>query len=60
MRDNFELLAQAVPEMVAAGRLLTGEAAGDDYGADECLTIASTQPAAVAIPESTAEVSAHV
>ena len=58
MRDNFELLAQAVPEMVAAGRLLTGEAAGDDYGADECLTIASTQPAAVAIPESTAEVSA--
>jgi glycolate oxidase len=49
-------LLDALAEVVAADRLLTGDAAGDDYAHDECLTVAAQQPAAVVRPETTQEV----
>ena len=52
MTDVMEALA----EVVAADRLLSAERAGEDYTHDECLTVAPRDPAAVVLPETTAEV----
>lgn len=52
MTDVMEALAGVVP----ADRLLTGDAAGEDYTHDECLTVTPRTPAAVVMPTTTAEV----
>ena len=52
MSDVIERIAS----VVAADRLLTGDRIGEDYGHDECLTVAAVLPDAVVLPESTAEV----
>jgi glycolate oxidase len=52
MGDVIERLAEVVP----AERLLAGDAIGEDYTHDECLTVAPVTPAVVVRPESTAEV----
>jgi glycolate oxidase len=49
-------VTDALADVVAADRLLRGDAIGDDYTHDECLTVAPRVPAAVVLPESTAEV----
>ena len=52
MTDVIDALAG----VVAGDRLLAGDAIGDDYTHDECLTVAPQAPAAVVLPETTAEV----
>jgi glycolate oxidase len=52
MTDVVRQLADLLP----ADRVQSGEAAGEDYSHDECLTVAATTPAVVVQPESTAEV----
>ena len=52
MADVIERLAEVVP----AERLLSGDAIGEDYTHDECLTVAAVTPSVVVRPESTAEV----
>jgi len=54
MTDLIEALSGVLP----AGRVLSPEDAGEDYGHDECLTVAARRPAAVVRPESTDEVAA--
>ncbi len=56
MSKIYEVLADALDGAESAGRLLRGVDAGDDYFHDECLTVPGVAPAAVVIPESTAEV----
>lgn len=51
-------VAALLEDVVGAGNLLTGDAAGDDYGHDEALTATPETPAFVARPSSTAEVAA--
>lgn len=52
-QDLLEALGSALP----ADRLLAGDAIGEDYTHDECLTVSPGTPAVVVRPESTAEVS---
>ena len=52
MSDVIEQLGEILP----AGRVFAGGAIAEDYGHDECLTIAAVAPAAVVMPESTDEV----
>ncbi len=54
MTDVGAALAGVVP----ADRVLTGDAINEDYAHDEVLTAAPVRPAAVVLPESTAEVAA--
>ena len=54
MTDVMDALA----DVVAADRLLVGDAIGEDYAHDECLTVAARVPSAVVQPESTEEVAA--
>ncbi len=54
MTDLIEALTRVLP----AGRVLSPDDAGDDYGHDECLTVAARRPLAVVRPESTDEVAA--
>jgi glycolate oxidase len=54
MADLEALLADTLPP----GRVLLGDRIGDDYGHDESLTGVAQAPAAVVLPESTAEVAA--
>ncbi len=54
MTDVMDALA----DVVAADRLLVGDAIGEDYTHDECLTVAARVPSAVVQPESTEEVAA--
>ena len=56
MAELAELLATAV----RADQIRTGDDISDDYGHDECLTVDWQRPAAVVIPESTADVAAVV
>ena len=55
MTDVAALLERAVP-----GRVLAGDAIGEDWGHDECLTVPACRPAAVVRPTTTAEVAAVV
>ncbi|MCU0269713.1 MAG: FAD-binding protein [Acidimicrobiales bacterium] len=48
--------AALLREHLDAERLLVGEAVGDDYTHDECLTVAPVRPAVVVRPTCTAEV----
>ena len=48
------LLAAVLPD----GRLLTGDAIGEDYTHDEALTVEASAPVVVVVPESTEEVAA--
>jgi glycolate oxidase len=52
MGDVIDGLAELLP----ADRLVRGDQIGDDYGHDECLTVAAVTPAVVVTPEDTAEV----
>ena len=54
MTDLIEALTRVLP----AGRVLSPDDAGDDYGHDECLTVAARRPLAVVRPESPDEVAA--
>lgn len=51
-------LIEALCAVVAPERVLGPDRAGEDYDHDECLTVEPRRPAAVVLPESTAEVSA--
>jgi glycolate oxidase len=48
----------ALQRAAGSGTAVTGDAAGDDYGHDEALTVLPVQPAYVARPTCTAEVAA--
>ncbi|MFI5043431.1 MAG: FAD-binding oxidoreductase [Acidimicrobiales bacterium] len=52
MSDVMDALVAGLPGVMVS----TGEAAGDDFSHDECLTVSPTTPAAVVRPKSTAEV----
>jgi len=52
MADVIDGLAELMP----ADRVVRGDAIGDDYGHDECLTVAAVTPAVVVTPQDTAEV----
>ena len=54
MTDVSDLLTGAVP----VERVLIGDAIGDDYSHDECLTATAQRPAAVVCPETASEVAA--
>lgn len=54
MADISDLLTGVLP----ADRILIGDAAGDDYSHDECLTATPQRPAAVARPKDVSEVAA--
>jgi len=49
-------IAQRLAEAIGADKVLSGDAIGDDYTHDECLTVAAVRPAALVRPESTADV----
>jgi len=51
-------LARVLAEVLPEGRLLVGDARGDDYDHDESLTAVGRKPVVVVIPESTDEVAA--
>jgi glycolate oxidase len=54
MTDVHSMLAESLPDC----RVLAGADIGDDYTHDEALTIDACRPAAVVIPETTADVAA--
>ncbi len=65
MRHSCETppMADLAPELVrivGEGNVDAGDAVGDDYGHDECLTVAAQRPAWVVRPGCTAEVAAIV
>lgn len=49
-------IVEQLSSVVDPGRVLSGEQIAEDYGHDECLTVAAVAPTAVVLPESTAEV----
>lgn len=53
MTDVRSALSHALP----AGRVKVGDAIGEDYSHDECLTFEASVPLALVVPESTDEVS---
>jgi glycolate oxidase len=60
MGGEDEDLLTALAAAVGPERVLGPDAAGEDYGHDECLTVAARRPAAVVLPESTEQVAAVV
>lgn len=53
-------LIESLVAAVGRDAVLDGDDVGDDYGHDECLTVAPRRPAAVVLPRNTAEVAAVV
>jgi len=57
LSTTHDILTASLTDLAADGRLLSGDSAGEDYTADECLTVEAVVPASVVRPTSTAEVS---
>ncbi|HET7652270.1 MAG TPA: FAD-binding oxidoreductase [Acidimicrobiales bacterium] len=49
-------IGDLLSDALGGDRVLTGDAIGDDYASDEALTAVATMPAAVVLPQSTADV----
>jgi glycolate oxidase len=48
-------IGDLLSDALGGDRVLTGDAIGDDYASDEALTAVATMPAAVVLPQSTAD-----